>query len=33
MDKIDDVNESINVIKDELINKIDNAQKTAESAL
>ena len=31
--KIDSVNESINVIKFDLINKIDNAQKTAESAL
>ena len=32
-EKIDSVNESINVIKDDLINKIDNTQKTAESAL
>ena len=31
--KIDSVNESINVIQYYLINKIDNAQKTAESAL
>ena len=30
-EKIDSVNESINAIKDDLINKIDNAQKTAET--
>ena len=32
-EKIDSVNESINVINYYLIDKIDNAQKTAESAL
>ena len=31
--KIDSVKKSINVIWDDLINKIDNAHKTAESAL